>query len=368
MSETSDLEELSESQLVAIDDPEAADRPADDLEEETVKKSDPPPAVEFAPVPVPLRTLKPPRALALPPPPVPKPSPLPPPPKLPLRATPTPMLPPPPRLPSPPRELPKYDEDDSARTSVVPVERSLEARRVEAKRPATATMRRRLHHAPVLIGAAVGALLFVAVALTASLLGRSPTATASSAGGLMVTVAGPGGRAIASPSIDVDGARRCEASPCRIADLGDAVALVSVSAPGFRATAPRAVRVSSSTLGALHVELAPELAPEPAFAAAAAPEPEPQPAPAPVALPQEPAKKKGARLLPPKAASAILDLSSTPVAAVVVDGRPLGHTPRLDVSVAPGTHEVVFMHPEKGRRARSVSVEAGARQSVAVRF
>jgi hypothetical protein len=64
----------------------------------------------------------------------------------------------------------------------------------------------------------------------------------------------------------------------------------------------------------------------------------------------------------------VLDLSSDPTAAVVVDGRPLGHTPKLQVPVTPGAHEIVFMHPDKGRRARSVNVEAGARQSVAVRF
>jgi hypothetical protein len=40
----------------------------------------------------------------------------------------------------------------------------------------------------------------------------------------------------------------------------------------------------------------------------------------------------------------------------------------MDVAVAPGAHEVVFMHPDKGRRSRSVRVEPGARRSVAVRF
>jgi hypothetical protein len=220
-------------------------------------------------------------------------------------------------------------------------------------------MRWRSEHAPVLIGAAVGAILFVMVATLASVLGKGPTATASSAGGLIVTVAGPGGRAVVSPSIDVDGARRCEASPCRIADLADGVALVSVWAPGFVAAAPRAVRVSASSLAALHVELEPQ---EPATE----PEPPPPPALAPVAeasIEKSPPKK--ARRAP---AMGVLDLSSDPVAAVVVDGRPLGHTPKLQVPVTPGAHEIVFMHPDKGRRARSVNVEAGARQSVAVRF
>lgn len=351
MSETSDLEELSESQLVAVDD--------DDLEEETVRKSDPPPRAAFSPVPVPLRVLRKPKALVLPPPPVPKPSPLPPPPKLPVRATPTPKLPPPPRLPSPPRELQKYaEEDDSTCTSVVPVERSLRDPRAEAKRPARSAMRWRSQHAPVLIGAAVGAILFVLVATLASVLGKSPTATASSAGGLVVTVAGPGGRAISSPSIDIDGARRCEASPCRIPDLGEGVALVSVVAPGFVAAAPRAVRVSTGSLAALHVELEPE---------PLAGEPEPPPA-APLPIAETPSEEPP-RMKPRRAATmGLLDLRSDPVAAVVVDGRPLGHTPKLQVAVTPGAHEIVFMHPEMGRRARSVNVGAGARQSVAVRF
>jgi hypothetical protein len=349
MSDPSDLEELSESQLVAIDEPDKT-ASADDLEEETVEKAD---KVAFAPVPAPLRVLRTRKAIAKPAPPAWKPSPLPPLPTPPARATATPMLPPPPRLPTPLRELPVYDEQDSTSTNVVPVER-----RASRKRTGRPVTRWRSKHAPVWIGAAVGGVLFVLVAVMASVLGRSPTATASSAGGVIVTVAGPGGSPVDSPAIDVDGARRCDASPCRISGLGDTVALISISAPGFVATSPRAVRVTSSSLAALHIELEPLEYAEPEAESEAIATDEPRP--------RAPVKKP--RAAKPVATSAWLDLSATPTAAVVVDGRPLGHTPRMGVAVAPGAHEVVFMHPDKGRRSRSVHVEPGARRSVAVRF
>lgn len=60
--------------------------------------------------------------------------------------------------------------------------------------------------------------------------------------------------------------------------------------------------------------------------------------------------------------------SIPPGAAVLLDGRPVGRTPVSGVSVPPGSHSVVFIHPEKGRKAAGVTVKAGQSTGVGVRF
>jgi hypothetical protein len=53
-----------------------------------------------------------------------------------------------------------------------------------------------------------------------------------------------------------------------------------------------------------------------------------------------------------------LDISSSPPANVVLDGRPLGKAPRL-VHLPPGAHTVLFIHPLYGRQSLSVNVSSG---------
>ena len=60
--------------------------------------------------------------------------------------------------------------------------------------------------------------------------------------------------------------------------------------------------------------------------------------------------------------------SIPPSAAVLLDGKPLGRTPMSGVKVPAGTHSVVFIHPEKGRKATSVTVGAGQSTGVGMRF
>jgi hypothetical protein len=50
--------------------------------------------------------------------------------------------------------------------------------------------------------------------------------------------------------------------------------------------------------------------------------------------------------------------NSIPASTVVVGGRPLGSTP-TSTKVPAGTYTVMFVHPEKGRKAVTVSVKAG---------
>ncbi|MBW2523021.1 MAG: hypothetical protein JRI23_02540 [Deltaproteobacteria bacterium] len=63
-----------------------------------------------------------------------------------------------------------------------------------------------------------------------------------------------------------------------------------------------------------------------------------------------------------------LVLNSIPPSQVMVDGRSVGNTPVGDVQVAPGQHTVIFIHPEKGRKARSVAVKPGETKVVTVKF
>jgi len=63
-----------------------------------------------------------------------------------------------------------------------------------------------------------------------------------------------------------------------------------------------------------------------------------------------------------------ININSIPVSNVILDGKPLGATPKVGVSATPGPHTIIFVHPEHGRKAKSVTVEAGKTVSAVVRF
>ena len=63
-----------------------------------------------------------------------------------------------------------------------------------------------------------------------------------------------------------------------------------------------------------------------------------------------------------------LNINSIPLSKVVLDGRPLGGTPRVRVPVVAGYHTVVFIHSVRGRIEKQVHVEAGSTVLAAVRF
>jgi serine/threonine-protein kinase len=71
---------------------------------------------------------------------------------------------------------------------------------------------------------------------------------------------------------------------------------------------------------------------------------------------------------PEPGAKANLGINSIPASKISLDGRPLGHTPRLGVSVDAGQHVVVFDHPEHGQRSVTVTVKPGQSRVVSVRF
>ncbi len=88
--------------------------------------------------------------------------------------------------------------------------------------------------------------------------------------------------------------------------------------------------------------------------------PNPNPTPAPAAQTKPAAK--------PAAGQGTLNCNSIPVSNVIVDGRPMGSTPKMGLSVPAGTHTVVFVHPEHGRKVVTVSVAAGQTATAATRF
>jgi serine/threonine-protein kinase len=66
----------------------------------------------------------------------------------------------------------------------------------------------------------------------------------------------------------------------------------------------------------------------------------------------------------PKAASnsgeSFLNINSLPASTVVLDGKPLGATPRLKVSVSPGSHTILFVNSELSlKKSINVDVKAG---------
>ena len=64
-------------------------------------------------------------------------------------------------------------------------------------------------------------------------------------GSMVLTVAGPGNKSIDTVEVYVDGAKKCEASPCRVVDLAAGTHLVKVTAAGYQPTADQAVKISN---------------------------------------------------------------------------------------------------------------------------
>jgi hypothetical protein len=70
----------------------------------------------------------------------------------------------------------------------------------------------------------------------------------------------------------------------------------------------------------------------------------------------------------PASGNGTLNINAIPVSNVLLDGRPMGQTPKMGVSVAPGSHTVMFVNADHGRKSKSITVEAGKTATVVVRF
>jgi hypothetical protein len=62
-----------------------------------------------------------------------------------------------------------------------------------------------------------------------------------------------------------------------------------------------------------------------------------------------------------------LNLNSIPASNVILDGRPLGSTPKVGITVPAGSHTVIFIG-ETGRKATSVTCKAGETKAAIVRI
>jgi eukaryotic-like serine/threonine-protein kinase len=247
------------------------------------------------------------------------------------------------------------------------------------------------------LAAAAGILLLFGLGVTAVKAAPALGLGGARTGSLVVTAAGPNGASPTGLRVFADGVVRCEQSPCTIPDLGVGTHFVSVDAAGFTPTAARAVSVEKSVEATLNVELTPKEAPQAAAAPKTEPaatslsdlRPETQPEPATQSTKTEtshaattahaslarsakvssskPAKATKASSAQ-AAGDATLNINSIPMSSVVLDGRPVGSTPLVGVHVSPGSHSVVFINPEKGRKASGATVKAGGSATVAVRF
>lgn len=68
-----------------------------------------------------------------------------------------------------------------------------------------------------------------------------------------------------------------------------------------------------------------------------------------------------------EAQGGLLAASSSPPAMVVVDGKPVGKSPRA-VELPAGVHTVTFVHPELGRQSLTVNVTPGKTTNAAAEF
>jgi hypothetical protein len=241
-----------------------------------------------------------------------------------------------------------------------------------------------------LIVAGLG-LLLVGVLPLVVLGGLVTGAFSPARGSLVVTVAGANHGPVQSPVVVTDDVPRCKESPCRVTNLEPGTHFVRVTAPGYQQMAPRAVTVEKGGEVVLHVELAREpsrvTVADNAPAKAQAPldlddpsvklEALPKSAGASPAAAGESVRTSSAvasRAAATPAAAAVsgeagkLNLSSTPPSNVVLDGRPLGVTPRSGIKVKPGSHSVVFIHPKHGRKSARANVKPGGTSNVSVRF
>jgi PEGA domain len=164
------------------------------------------------------------------------------------------------------------------------------------------------------------------------------------------------GRAIEQADIYVDGQKVCDFAPCRIAVANGKVLAVRVVAG--EQSASQTITADGDT----HVQIG-----------VPAPPPPPPPPPPPLKEPA-PAGRCGCApddlmcLMRCSKTPARLNINSIPPSTVIVDGSPQGKTPVVGLEVKPGSHAVVFKHPELGTKSRSVSIVAGATKTVSVRF
>lgn len=248
-------------------------------------------------------------------------------------------------------------------------------------------------------------LLAFAVSLVAmSVLGFAAVASSASesrraARTRVITASDIAGTTITDATAYVDGSPVCTSLPCSVV-LQDGAHWITVRAANYDTPPSRAVRTSDKESKSVHFGLTrpstiplpaypsspvatvvpiapsalPTIAPAEPGAVAVVPQASPpvaegQPVAIPVTTPVAPAPLS---LVPAPAPAAptsdgTLNINSLPVSNVLLDGRPLGQTPKLRVKVKPGNHSVMFIYKGK-RTTRGARVGAGESVTVSVRL
>jgi serine/threonine-protein kinase len=112
---------------------------------------------------------------------------------------------------------------------------------------------------------------------------------------------------------------------------------------------------TGSAVGNAWAPAVPQALSQPAYVA-----PAPRPAPAPAPAPQPAVASGGGGGGGGGGGEAFLNINSLPPSTCFLDGKPLGATPKVHVSVTPGTHQVKFVNSEQGlTKTITVSVKSG---------
>lgn len=151
--------------------------------------------------------------------------------------------------------------------------------------------------------------------------------------------------------------------PARIEVAANGKYLVRATRPGYQDYEAEVTFAEGETEKEVRIEL------RPAHAAGSPGWTQPNP----VVLEESVPRSNSAGTLSPSGAGAspsgagTLSLNSIPISSVLVNGRPVGSTPR-QIQLPPGSHSVIFVHPKLGRKSMNVNVLPGKTAIAATRF
>jgi serine/threonine protein kinase len=199
-------------------------------------------------------------------------------------------------------------------------------------------------------------------------------------GSLRINVRTASGAPVERAEIFIDGQKRCDSAPCEVGGLSPGAKTIKAITPDLTVAEPITEIVEGGTerVVTLTLDAARTTAPQDGRAEARPPPSSPAEPP-----PKEPPPQRETSAPPvttaptpappptapkPQESPGFLHMNSIPVSKVVLDGRPLGDTPKVSFPVPPGSHRVDFIHPKLGKRHVTVLVKAGETKTAAVKF
>jgi hypothetical protein len=214
-------------------------------------------------------------------------------------------------------------------------------------------------------------------------------------GSLRIDVRTASGAPVEQAEIFIDGQKRCEKAPCEVAGLSPGAKTIKAITPELTVAGPISEIVEGGNEKAVTLTLGPARSTAAQDGRAeASPTPSSTPSPTPSSPPSSPgepqAKEPGPpgnpkQPVPPVEAAptapgtpptapkppeswGYLHINSIPASKVVLDGRPLGSTPKVNHRVTPGSHRVDFIHPDLGKKTVMVTIKADETKTAAVKF